>query len=51
MDKIPLYELSMTKKSTCDMVLKHLTEFFEHINPKKGRLLIEDKIISGLKLT
>ena len=29
MDKIPLYELSMTKKSTCDMILKHLTEFFD----------------------
>ena len=50
-DRIPFYELSMTKKATFDMVLKHLTEFFEYKNSKKGRLLIEDAIISGLKLT
>ena len=33
------------------MVLKHFTEFFEYKNTKKGRLLIEDTIVSGLKLT
>ena len=50
-DQIPFYELSMTKKATFDMVLKHFTEFFEYKNTKKGRLLIEDTIVSGLKLT
>ena len=34
-----------------DSVLKHFTEVFGQANPKKARLLIDDQVISGLKLT
>ena len=49
--KIPFYELSITKRATFDLLLKHFAEVFDFPNPKKGRLLIEDQVISGLKLT
>ena len=48
---MPLYELSITKKATLDTVLKLFTEVFGQQNPKKGRLLVDDQVISGLKLT
>ena len=49
---IPLHELSITKKATFDMLLKHFCEVFNEPNDatKKGRLHIETQIISGLKL-
>ena len=31
--------------------MKHLTEFYDIPNSKKARLLIDDQVISGLKLT
>lgn len=48
--KISFNELSITKKVTFDAVMKHLTEFYEMPNSKKARLLIDDQVISGLKL-
>jgi len=47
----PLYELSISKKATLDTVLKHFTEVFGQTNPKKARLLVDDQVISSLKLT
>lgn len=32
-------------------MLKHFAQIFEEPNYKKGRLLINDQIISGIKLT
>ena len=31
--------------------MKYLTEFYEMPNSKKARLLIDDQVVSGLKLT
>lgn len=40
-DKIPFYELSISKKATFENVLNHISHTFKE-NPKKGRLWIED---------
>jgi hypothetical protein len=50
-DQIPFYELSITKKGTLELMLKHFSQIFEEPNYKKGRLLIDDQIVSGIKLT
>ena len=41
-DQIPFYELSITKKGTLELMLKHFSQIFEEQNYKKGRLLIDD---------
>lgn len=48
-DKIPLYELSISRKTTFEELLKIITTTFKE-NPKRGRLWIEDQVISGAKL-
>ena len=49
--KISFNELSITKKATFDTVMKHLTEFYQMPNQKKARLLIDDQVVSGIKLS
>lgn len=41
-NEMPFFELSITKKATLDILLKHMTEVFGQPNPKKARLLIQD---------
>ena len=48
-DKIPFNELLISRKSTFDELLKLISNTFKE-NPKRGRLWIEDQIISGAKL-
>ena len=48
-DKIPFFELSISRKSTFEDVLKVISNTFKE-NAKRGRLWIEDQIISGAKL-
>jgi hypothetical protein len=48
-DKIPLYELCVSRKTTFEELLKTISQTFKE-NPKRGRLWIEDQIISGAKL-
>ena len=50
-DKISFHELSITKRATLDVILKYFTEFFKETNPKKARLIIDNQVISGLRLT
>ena len=40
----------MSRKTTFDTLLKHFAEVFNNQNPKKARLLIEEQVLSGLKL-
>jgi hypothetical protein len=47
---IPFKELTVSKHATFESMMKTFTEVFEQPNYKKGRLLIGDQIISGLKL-
>lgn len=49
--QLPFFEMSLTKKATLDLLLKHFAEVFHCANKKKGRLLIEDQVLSGIKLT
>ena len=42
--------MRVSKKVTFDFLLKHFTEFYEQPNAKKARLLIDDQVVSGLKL-
>lgn len=48
-DKIPFYELCISRKTTFEEILRIISLTFKE-NPKKGRLWIEDHIISGAKL-
>jgi len=47
---IPFHEFVTSKHSTFEYVLQHFTEVFGKPNPKKGRLLFGESILSGLKL-
>lgn len=48
-DKIPLFELLISRKATFEEVLRNISATLKE-NPKRGRLWIEDQIISGAKL-
>jgi len=48
-DNIPFKEVQLSKKTTLFNVLQIAAKHFDE-NPKKGRLLIEDAVISGRKL-
>jgi hypothetical protein len=48
-DKIPFYELCISRKATFEDVLKLISTTFKE-NSKRGRLWIEDQVISGAKL-
>ena len=48
-DDLPFEELELSKKTTLGQLLNTAARLFGE-NPKKGRLLIEDTVISGAKL-
>ena len=48
--KVPFEELSVSKKTTFDTIIKRLTDYFDQPSTKKARLLVDDQVISGLKL-
>jgi len=48
-EKIPFQELLISRKATFEEVLKIISLSFKE-NPKRGRLWIEDQVISGAKL-
>lgn len=48
-DKLPFYELSISRKATFEEVLRIISLTFKE-NSKRGRLWIEDQAISGAKL-
>lgn len=47
--QLPFYELLVSRKSTFEEVLRDISQTLNE-NPKRGRLWIEDQIISGAKL-
>ena len=48
--QLPFFEFSITKQASFDILLRHFTEVFGQPNPKKGRLLVQEQVIGGLKL-
>ena len=48
-EKIPFHELSISRKATFEDVLKIISNTYKE-NAKRGRLWIEDQVISGAKL-
>jgi len=48
-DKLPFFELLVSRKSTFEEVLKQMSGMVNE-NSKRGRLWIEDQVISGAKL-
>lgn len=48
-DKLPFYELSVSRKATFEEILRIISITFKE-NSKRGRLWIEDQVISGAKL-
>ena len=48
--KVPFEELSVSKRTTFDTIIKRLTDYFDQPSTKKARLLVDDQVISGLKL-
>ena len=49
LDKLPFNELYISRKATFDMLLRLVSKRYE-MNPKLGRLWIEEEMISGAKL-
>lgn len=48
-EKIPFYELLISRKTTFEEIIKVISTTFKE-NSKRGRLWIEDQVISGTKL-
>ena len=48
-DKLPFYEMLISRKTTFEEVLREISLVFKE-NLKRGRLWIEDQVISGAKL-
>lgn len=48
-DKLPFFELFISRKATFEEVLKQMSTSLGE-NSKRGRLWIEDQVISGAKL-
>lgn len=48
-DKLPFFELHISRKATFEEVLKQMSTSLGE-NSKRGRLWIEDQVISGAKL-
>jgi hypothetical protein len=48
-EKLPFHELLLSRKTTFEEVLRIISTTFKE-NSKRGRLWIEDQIISGAKL-
>lgn len=48
-DKLPFYEMLVSRKITFEEVLRDISITFKE-NHKRGRLWIEDQVISGAKL-
>lgn len=48
-DKLPFHEMLVSRKTTFEEVLRDISITFKE-NYKRGRLWIEDQVISGAKL-
>lgn len=48
-DKLPFYEMLISRKKNFEDVLRDISVTFKE-NYKRGRLWIEDQVISGAKL-
>lgn len=49
-EKVPFEELSISKQATMEQILKNASEFYGQSNTKKTRLIMNDELITGLKL-